>query len=65
MEKELGPRSDRPPRHGDQRITFRAVQVWRPSGRDMLNASSSHFDPKRSLGRTDRAMEAWYHPSIA
>src|SRR5215471_9398474 len=29
----------------------------------MLISRFSAYDPERSLGRTDRAMAAWYHPS--
>ena len=35
------------------------------SGHLMLISCFSAYDPERLLGRTDRAMAAWYHPTIA
>ena len=35
------------------------------ANRTRRDGGNDAIDPERSLGRTDRAMEAWYHPSIA
>jgi hypothetical protein len=41
------------------------VGFWGRSGNLVLDQSKTGFDPDRSFCPHDRAMERWYHPSIA
>jgi hypothetical protein len=46
-------------------VLRRSVEITGVKQPCRRNPETAEFDQKRSLGRTDRAMAAWYDPSIA